>query len=93
MVILDQKLYYNINQEIISDTSKFEKLNEDPTLKREVLLQRFLRKLKQKIFVSKIEYGKLYLSGYAPAHMYGTPKMLEFSSGDSSPKLRPIFHL
>ena len=91
MVILDQKLYYNINQEIISDTSKFEKLNEDPTLKREALLQRFLRKLKQKIFVSKIEYGKLYLSGYAPARMYGTPKMREFSSGDSSPKLRPIF--
>ena len=60
-------------------------------MKREALLQLFLRKLKQKIFVSKIEYGKLYLSGYAPARMYGTPKMREFSSGDSSPKLRPIF--
>ena len=28
--------------------SKFEKFNEDPTLKREALLQRSLRKLKQK---------------------------------------------
>ena len=31
VVILDQKLYDNAIQEIISDTSKFEKLNEDPT--------------------------------------------------------------
>ena len=46
VVILDRKLYNNAIQEIISDTSKFEKLNEDPTLKREASLQRFLRKLK-----------------------------------------------
>ena len=39
VVILDRKLYDNANQEVISDTSKFEKLNEDPTLKREDLLQ------------------------------------------------------
>ena len=36
--ILDRKCYKSI-QEIISDTSKFENLNEDPTLKREVQLQ------------------------------------------------------
>ena len=46
VVILDQKLYNNAIEEIISDTSKFEKLNEDPTLKREASLQRFLHKLK-----------------------------------------------
>ena len=44
VVILDRKLYDNAIQELISDTSKFEKLNEDPTLKREASLQRFLRK-------------------------------------------------
>ena len=49
VVILDQKLYNNVIEQIISDTSKFEKLNEDPTLKHEASLQRFLRKLKQKI--------------------------------------------
>ena len=48
VVILDRKLYNNAIQEIISDTSKFEKLNEDPTLKREASLQCFLHKLKQK---------------------------------------------
>ena len=46
VVILDWKIYYNAIQEIISNTSQFEKLNEDPTLKRETSLQSFLRKLK-----------------------------------------------
>ena len=31
VVILDRKLYNNAIEEIISDSSKFEKLNEDPT--------------------------------------------------------------
>ena len=35
VVILDQKLSNNAIEEIISNTSKFEKLNEDPTLKVE----------------------------------------------------------
>ena len=34
VVILDWKLYNNAVQEIISDTSKFDKLNENPILKR-----------------------------------------------------------
>ena len=46
VAIFDRKLYDNAIQEIISDTSKFEKLNEDPTLKREASIQRFLHKLK-----------------------------------------------
>ena len=75
VVILDRKLYNNAIEEIISDTSKFEKLNEDPTLKREASLQRFLRKLKQKNFFKEIEYDKLYPSGFAPDRIYGTPKM------------------
>ena len=90
VVILDQKLYSNAIQEIVSDTSKFEKLNKNPTLKREASLQRFLRKLKQKNFFNEIEYDKLHPSGSAPARIYGTPKMHKFSSSDSFPKLRPI---
>ena len=65
-------------------------LNEDPTLKRETSLQRFLRKLKLKIFFNEIEYDKLYPSGSAPARIYGTPKMHKFSSSDSFPKLCSI---
>ena len=40
VVILDQKLYDNVIVEIISDTSTFENLNEDPTLKRQASLKR-----------------------------------------------------
>ena len=94
--ILDRKFYKNAIEEIISDTSKFEKLNEDPTLKCEASLQRFLRKVKQNIFFNEIEYDKLYPSGSAPARIYGTPKMHKFSSSDSFPKhhfLNRLFHL
>ena len=65
----------NATQQIISDTSKFEKLNEDPTLKRETSLQRFLCNLKQNNFFNENEYDKLYPSGSAPARIYGTSKM------------------
>ena len=42
VVILNRKLFDNAVQEIISVTSKFEKLNEDPTLRREASLERFI---------------------------------------------------
>ena len=48
VVILDRKLDNNAIEKIISDTSKFEKINKDPTLKREASPQCFLPKLKQK---------------------------------------------
>ena len=75
VLILDRKLYNNATEEIISDSTKFEKPNEDPTLKREASLQRFLRKLKQINFFTEIDYDKLYPSDAAPARIYGTPKM------------------
>ena len=90
VVILDRKLYDNSIQKIISDTSKFEKFDEDPTLKHEASLKCFLRNLKQKSFFNENEYNKLYPSGSAPARIYGTPKMHTFSSTDSFPKFCPI---
>ena len=57
-------------------------------MKREALLQHFLRKLKRKNLSNEIEYDKLYPSG-SPARIYGTPKMRKLSI-DSFPKLRPI---
>ena len=64
-----------------------EKLNENPTLKREASLQHFSRKLKQKNFFNENEYDKLYPSGSAPVRIYDTPKMHKSSSSDSFPKL------
>ena len=90
VVILDRKHYDNVIQEIISNTYQFEKLNENLTFKREASLQHFLPKLKQKNFLNKNEYDKLYPSGSAPARIYATPKMQKFSSSDSFPKLCPI---
>ena len=75
VITLDRKLYDNAIQGIIPDTSKFEKLNEDPTLDREASLQCCLRKLKQKNFFNENEYNKLCPSGCAPACSYGTPKV------------------
>ena len=86
VVILNRKLYDNTTQEIISDKSKSEKLKEDPTLKSEASLQRFLPKLKQKNFFNENEYDKLYPSGSPPARIYGTPKMHKFASSDIFPK-------
>ena len=54
VVILDRKLYNNVIEEIISDTSKFEKLNQSSTLKHKASLEYFLRKLKQKKFLTKV---------------------------------------
>ena len=88
-ISVDLPIFESPSPKIISDASKFEKLNEDPTLKL-VSLQRFLRKLKQKIFFNKNEYDRLYSSGSAPARICGTPKIQKFSSSDLFPKLRPI---
>ena len=41
VAILDRKLYNSEIEEIISDTSKFGKLSDNPILKREDSLQRF----------------------------------------------------
>ena len=82
VLILDGRLYNNAIEEILLDTSKFEKLNKEPTLKRETSLQRFLRKLKGKNFFNEIECNKLYLAGSAVARIYGTPKIHKFSSND-----------
>ena len=87
VVILDRKLYRNTIQEIIPDTSKFEKPNEDPILKGEASLQCFLCKLKQRNLFNEIEYDKLYPSASFPARIYGAPKMHRFFSSDLFSKL------
>ena len=83
VVILDLKV-----QKPISDTSKFKKLDEDPTLKHEASLQEFLRKLNKK--KKKNEYYKLYSSSTAPASIYGAPKMHKVASSNSFPNLLPV---
>ena len=89
VVIFDQKLYNNAIQKIVSDTYKTEKLNEEPSLKREASLQRFLHKLKQKK-INENDYDKLHPSGSALALICGTAKIRKFSSSDSFLNRRSI---
>ena len=46
--------------------------------------------MKQKNCFNENVYDKWYLFGSAPARIYGTPKMHQFSSSDRFPKFRPI---
>ena len=74
VVILDLKISNNAVVEMISHTSKFEKVNEEPA----------------KIFFNESKYNKLYRSDSAPSRIYGTPKMHTFSSVGSFSILCPI---
>ena len=54
VVMLDRKFYDNAIQKIISDTSKFEKLNEDPTLNVNPHHNLFYASWNKKYFLTKI---------------------------------------
>ena len=90
VLIFNWKLYDNAIQKIISDTSKFEKLNEDPALKREASLQRFLRKLKQKNFSTKMNIINFILLVLLLLVSMALLKCTKFSSIDLFPKLGRI---
>ena len=75
---------------ILSDPSKFKKLDVDPTLKREGQLQRFLRSLKGSKLISSSDYEKIYPKGSKCARMYGLPKLHKVSSRLEFPPCRPV---
>ena len=87
VVILDWKLYDNAIHKIISDTSKFQKLNEDPILKSHYV---FYVSWNKKTFFNKNVNDKLYPFGSALAHIFGTSKMHKFSPRDTFPQLYQI---
>ena len=53
--------------ELISDQQKCGKLKEDPTLKRQRVIQRTLREMNKKNIYSDIEYSNLYPKSTKPA--------------------------
>ena len=63
VVILDRDIYDRKILEIINDTTKFKKLEDNPTLTREGQLQRFLRKIKDKNLFDENTYKKIYPCG------------------------------
>ena len=74
--------------EILSDTSKFELLDDDAiklTLKRESQVKTLLRKLKADNCINERTYNELYPTGTRIGILYGLPKIHK-----SSTPLRPI---
>ena len=67
VVILNRDEYLKSMTELISDQQKCGKLKEDPTLKRQRVIQRTLREINKKNICSDIEYSNLYPKSTKPA--------------------------
>ena len=62
-MVLDRTQYDNVIKEITSDKTKFKKLPQDVTIKRQAKLQRFLQTLKnEKKCVNDVDYKFIYSS-------------------------------
>ena len=89
VVIVDKSLYVE-KANLLLDSNKFKKLNEDPTPRIEGKVQRALREIKQDL--EEKEYKQLYPQGSRPARFYGTAKVHKVpQNGDPSTlPIRPI---
>ena len=88
VVNLSKDDYNKKMDEILSDTSKFELLNDDATkltLKRESQVKTLLMKLKADNCINERTYNELYPTGTRIGILYGLPKIHK-----SSIPLRPI---
>ena len=90
VVVLDRATYDESILNLITDSSKFNNLNCDPTLSREGKLQRLLRKLKKNGEIDDTTYKDIYPTGSQPARIYGSPKMHKVCEPSSAPPFRPI---
>ena len=88
VVILNIDDYNRKMDEILSDNSKFELLNDDPvkvTLQRENQVKSLLKKLKAADSINQETYNELYPTGSRIGILYGLPKIHK-----STIPLRPI---
>ena len=93
VVIVNKNDYITSMTNIISDLTKFIKIDTDVfkyTIKIEDKINNFLRKLKSLKLVSSEVYNELYCSGTSPGVLYGLPKI---HKNDFATKFqfRPIF--
>ena len=90
VVVLDKVVYNNIISDLLSDNSKFKKLQSDLTQHREGQLQRYLWKLKKEGLLSTDTYCDIYPTGSQPARLYGLPKLHKVKDPSSTtPSFRP----
>ena len=94
VVILDKVTYVTHMLHLLSDASKFEKINNITfakyTLKIEDKINNFLRKLKSLKTISSDIYSKLYCTGTNPGILYGLPKIHKIDFAQKF-QFRPIF--
>ena len=77
VVILNKLDYINKVYDVLSDVTKFVKLNEDPfkvITRLEDKLNRFLRPLREKV-ISLGTYNFIFAKGSIPGVLYGLPKV------------------
>ena len=87
VVILDREIYKNSFLEIINDKSKFKSVDKDPTITREVKLQ---RKLRSNDKLDDETYKLIFPRGSQPARFYGLPKLRKPRSPNEPPPFRLI---
>ena len=93
VVILNRSSYIDKMKELISDTSKFTKINESIhsySLKIEDKVNNFLRKLKNLSLITDDVYKKLHVTGTGPGILYGLPKIHKPNFAQNF-QFRPIF--
>ena len=84
--MLERDIYIEKLETLLKDNSKFVILNEDPTIKREGKLTRFLLNLKKSNKISENLYQRIRPSGSQPARLYGLPKIHK-----QNYPLRPVY--
>ena len=93
VVLVDKNVYLDKMQNLISDPTKFQLIN-DPinvfSLKIEDKINNFLRKLKKLSLLSDDVYKQLFVSGSGPGILYGLPKVHKPNFSIDFP-FRPIF--
>ena len=95
VVIMNRSDYRRQMGELISDPSKFSKIDgmcgtKSVTLFREGQLQRYLLSLKNKGLIDEETYRTVYPVGSVPSRLYGLPKMHKRSNAGEVPPFRPI---
>ena len=79
VVISNKDDFWSKMESILSDTSKFKPLNDDPIkttfLRKGAVTPRFLRKLNKSKVISNKLFGKLAHTGRRPDILYGLPKV------------------
>ncbi|XP_064606697.1 spindle assembly abnormal protein 6 homolog isoform X2 [Liolophura sinensis] len=88
IVVIKKMDYDKKMEELFSDTSKFQMLKSDPTLKNLEHVQHDLKALRKKEEISEVEYMLMYPKRAKPARAIGLPKIHKDLT--DLPEFRPV---